>query len=187
MSNRLRFGLIIIVIYFGWLPKCSAEGVLIAWGGGRDVVGVTKEAFEDAKKLPPDEVAKRNLAVKSWGDAYLLLVAASQHKAEKTLQESLVGQLTDQTNCNLKSTSRLIIWERISSGEILFEGKGLCVADDLFTVAGRANWLLRNLTAKNFGYVRPKSSKEYLNALKQSWEESLAGEEVAEYKPPFEV
>jgi hypothetical protein len=49
--------------------------------------------------------------------------------------------------------SRLIIWERISRGEILFEGQGVQIEDDLFQVAGRANWILRNLYAKNFGHV----------------------------------
>jgi hypothetical protein len=137
--------------------------------------------------LPPEEIPKKNLEVKSWGDAYLLMVAASQHKTEKSLQESLIGQLTDQTSCELKETSRLIIWERVSSGEILFEGKGLQVSDDLFTVGGRANWLLRNLTSKNFAFVKPKSSKTELMSLKQAWEQWLAGKEVAPYKPPFEV
>ena len=41
----------------------------------------------------------------------------------------------------LAGTKRLIVWERITSGEILFEGMGREIDDDVFRVAGRANWV----------------------------------------------
>ena len=52
------------------------------------------------------------------------------------------------------------------------------MTDDLFTVSGRANWMLRNLSRKNFGYVRPTTSASDLAKLQQSWLRWLSGEQV---------
>jgi len=70
-------------------------------------------------------------------------------------------------------------------GEILFEGQGLQVSDDLFTVCGRANWMLRNITEKNFGYVKPQPSEQYLETLQGKWKGWLGGEEIQEYTDPY--
>jgi hypothetical protein len=113
------------------------------------------------------------------------MVGASQQNEDKGLMKALITQLTNKAKTELKSTSRLIIWERITSGEILFEGKGLQISDDLFTVAGRANWMLRNLAKKNFGYVRPSTSEEELIKLQQKWSHWLSGEQVDEYQNPY--
>jgi len=51
-------------------------------------------------------------------------------------------QLTNNTKADLKATKRLIIWERITSGEIQFEGKGYQVSDDLFTGTPQFNQAL---------------------------------------------
>ena len=115
----------------------------------------------------------------------MCLVGANQHKDDKALLAGLVYQLVDPTERPLKDTDRLIIWERIISGEILFEGKGFQIEDDIFMVAGRANWILRSVTKKDFGYVKPKASAESLRSLKATWNRWLAGETVSEYSTPF--
>ena len=52
----------------------------------------------------------------------------------------------------------------------------------LFVVAGRANWMLRNLTKRNFGYVRPTTSEEELSRLQQKWTRRLSGEHMIQIK-----
>lgn len=161
-----------------------ADGILISWST-RDVPGINEQSFNTAKKLTVEEIGKKNLEVTSWPDAFILIVGATQHKDDKGLLKALVTQITNKAKVDLKLTSRLIIWERITSGEIQFEGKGYQVNDDLFTVAGRANWMLRSLTKKNFGHVKPNTSQEELVTLQQKWGRWLGGEQVEEYQDPY--
>ncbi|HLM01902.1 MAG TPA: hypothetical protein VK400_12680, partial [Pyrinomonadaceae bacterium] len=151
----------------------------------RDIPGITEQAFNEARQAKPAQIEEKNLKVRSWADAYLLMVGAIQYKDDKAMLKALASQITNQTKVSLAGTNRLIIWERITSGEILFEGKGFQVSDDLFTVAGRANWALRNLTQKNFGYVKPNSTAEDLAQLQKKWTRFLIGEQVEEYQNPF--
>ena len=158
----------------------KGDGVLISWSP-RDVSGITEESFNAAKSLAVEEIPKKNLTVSSWPEAFLLMVSANQYAANQALLKALALQLTNNTKVDLKATNRLIIWERITSGDILFEGKGYQVTDDLFTVSGRANWILRNLAKKNFGYVRPSTSAEDLLKLQQNWLRWLGGETVENF------
>jgi len=161
-----------------------ADGILLSWSS-RDVSGVTEQSFNAAKQLNAEQIQKKNLEVTTWADAFLLMVAANQHKDDKILLKGLVSQVINKTKVDLKFTNRLIIWERITTGEIQFEGKGYQISDDLFTVAGRANWILRNLTKKNFGFVKPNTSESDLNNLQQKWIRFLGGEQVQEYENPY--
>src|SRR2546425_12211792 len=178
MGTKLKLALLVLIssllsqIVYG-------DRILLSWST-RDVPGVTEQSFNAAKQFSVDEIQKKNLEATSWADVYLLMVAASQHKDDKSLLQVLVSQISNKTKVNLKSTNRLIIWERITTGEIQFEGKGYQASDDLFTVAGRANWMLRNLTKENFGYVKPNTSEEELSKLQQRWARSLGGERSEE-------
>lgn len=165
--------------------KAFADGRLLSWSF-QDVQGVTESTFNEAKSIKPDKLAEKNLAVKSWADAFLLMVGATVYKDDAAVRKALVSQLTNSSKVSLEKTSRLIIWERIISGEILFEGKGYQCDDDLFTVAGRANWVLRNLTKKNFGFVTPASTTADLEQLQKKWNQYLGGEAVIEYQTPYE-
>lgn len=181
---RLRFLFTLFALALLALSVC-ADGVLLSWSA-RDVPGITEQMFNAARQYTVEEIEKKNLSVQSWPDAFLLMVAANQRKDDKDLLKRLMSQITNKTKADLKLTSKLIIWKRTTSGEILFEGKGLQVSDDLFTVAGRANWILRNLTKKNFGHVNPDMSSPQLAELQQKWMRWLGGEQVEEYKNPYE-
>ncbi|SYZ72651.1 conserved hypothetical protein [Candidatus Zixiibacteriota bacterium] len=50
----------------------------------------------------------------------------------------------------------------------------------MFSVGGRANWMLRNMTSKNFGYIKPASSVEEQREIQNKWEKWNNGEDVAE-------
>jgi hypothetical protein len=164
--------------------QVRADGMLLSWSAS-SVSGVTEQSFNDAKQSSVEQILRKNLAATTWADAYLLMVAAMMHQRDKTLLAGLTEQLTNGNKTGLSGSSRLIIWERVTSGEILFEGKGYQVDDDIFTVAGRANWMLRNLTKKNFGLVRPGSTNADLAALKENWTNFLAEKPATEYQDPY--
>jgi hypothetical protein len=161
-----------------------ADGVLMAWNPA-DVPGITEESVKAARQLDVAQILTKNRKVTSWGDALLLMIGSTGHKDDTALLRGLILQLNDRTNVRLEGTRRLVIWERIISGEIDFEGKGYQTSDDLFTVAGRANWILRNLTAKTFGLVKPKSSAEELLEIQKKWTRWINGETVEEYRSLF--
>ena len=162
-----------------------ADGVLLSWSP-RDVPGITEQSFNDAKQWSAEQIAQKNLVVSTWADAFLLAAASSPKKDDKQLLAGMVSQLTNTKKSSLTNTSRLIVWERITSGELLFEGKGYQIDDDIFSVAGRANWILRTVTKRSFGIVRPNTTEEELSALQQKWKRYLNGEAVDEYKNPYE-
>lgn len=150
-----------------------------------DLEGMTEQRWNAAKEQSITKVLEAIKKVETWPEAYLCLLGANQHKDEKALREGLVAQLADQSERRLTRTDRLIVWERISTRDILFEGKGLQIEDDVFTVAGRSNWILRAITKKNFGYVKPNPSAESLRALQDKWTRWLAGHDVPEYVNPY--
>jgi len=178
-------------LFVGWglliaIPTSSAvaDGILMSWSP-QQLHGMTEQRWEAAKKESVEDVLNANKAAATWPDAYLCLVGASQHKDDKVLLVGLTNQLADATERALRDTNRLIVWERIATGEIAFEGEGMQIEDDVYTVAGRANWILRSITKKNFGYVKPKPSVESLRDLQATWRRWLAGENVQEYSTPF--
>jgi hypothetical protein len=85
----------------------------------------------------------------------------------------LIEKCDDATFVGLENSADLIIWERIHSKDLKFYGHGMVVDDDLFTVAGRSSWLLREVTGERFGSVTPKSTPKELAKLKQSWSDWL--------------
>jgi len=166
--------------------SASADGILVSWSAN-SLVGVTKEKFEDAKQWTTGDILSRNLAVVSWPETYLLLVASLQHAADTFFLQGLIQQITNSSAVKLQFTNRLIIWERITRGDILFEGKGIQIDDDLFTVAGRANFFLRNITKHNFGLVVPLSTSAELRELQTKWKFYAAGKMAEPYQNPFET
>jgi hypothetical protein len=182
MKPRLRvvWGLFVAIS----ISPALADGILMSWSPN-SLHGMTEQRWETAKKQSVENVLDANKKVATWPEAYMCLLGANQHKDDKALLVGLASQLVDSTERALKDTNRLIIWERITAGEILFEGEGFQIEDDIFTVAGRANWMLRSITKKNFGYVKPKPSAESLRSLQATWNHWLVGETVQEYSTPF--
>lgn len=176
--------ILIILTTFLYSSASFADGTLISWGMN-DLKGMTKEKFEAAKTWSISEIIQRNLDAATWPDAFLVAIGANQKK--DSIIDKLISQLGNTNTSKLELTSRLIIWERILSGDILFEGKGLQINDDLFSVAGRANWILRNLTGKTFGYVKPNSQARDLEDLKHKWQLWREGKAVDEYINPYET
>lgn len=173
---------LIILICVLFSQQLMAEGILVSWGG-KDLIGMTQERFEAAKSWTPEFIDQKIVTVDNWPEVYLLMVASSKQK--DSVIDLLINHLTNLKETKLALTSRLIIWDRIITKDIFFEGKGLQIGDDLFTLAGRANWILRNLTKQHFGLVTPASTKQSMQELQAKWKKWRNNEAVETYKSPF--
>lgn len=160
-----------------------SQKLLVSWSQ-QNIENYTKEMYDDAQKLSSKQLLEKNLKDQYWSEVFLTLNASiNNYSKDKEFLKLLTEQLTDKTETKLKGTSRLVIWDRISTRDIIFEGKGLVIENDLFTVAGRANQILQNLSKKNFGYVTINSSKNDLENLKNKWQDYLIDKPVEEFKP----
>lgn len=172
--------LLFIVLCF---YNTNAQKLLTSWSQ-QNIENYTKEMYDEAQKLNPSELLEKNLNAKSWSEVFLTLNASiNNYSTNKDYLKSLTNQLVDNRITKLQGTSRLIIWDRIISGDITFEGKGLVIENDLFKVAGRANQILQNLTKKNFGYVTINSTEKNLKEIQSSWLKYLDDQPIEEFKP----
>lgn len=175
----------IITLLLAAFCVCPAlsQGVLISWSQ-QNIENYTKEMYDAAQKLSPHELLEKNLEDNSWSAVFLTMNASVNKFARDTSYlKGLAAQVIDRSEARLEGTSRLIIWDRIISGEITFEGKGLVMDNDLFKVGGRANQLLQILTQKNFGYVTIETTDKELSELKAKWLAFLSNKPVEEAIP----
>jgi hypothetical protein len=87
----------------------------------------------------------------------------------------LIGRLSDKRKVGLKNTADLIIPDRLGTGELKFYGHGFFVPEDLFTIAGRASWILNRLTGENFAVVQGNLTKQQAEKFKQEWIKYING------------
>lgn len=87
----------------------------------------------------------------------------------KAMIPELIARITNKKEVGLVNSADLIIDERIQSGDLKFYGHGGVSFDDLFTVAGRANRLLTEITGEDFGHVSMYSTEKELLELQNSW------------------
>lgn len=178
MKTRVSIVFVLIGLQFAY-----SQRILLSWGQ-QTIENYTHEMYDEAQLLTTKELLEKNLNVNSWSEVFLLLNASLNHHSNDSIyMKELTKQLTNMKETKLSGTSRLIIWERIVNGDIIFEGKGLLFENDLFTVSGRANQLLQSLTNKNFGYVNMYSTPDELEILKEKWIGYLNNESVEEYVP----
>ncbi len=177
MKKNLSLILTIFILNISY-----SQSRLVSWSQS-NIENYTKEMYDKAQKLSTDELLEKNLNDSYWSEIFLTLNASVNNYSNDTeYQKQLAYQITNQTETKLEGTSRLIIWDRIISGDIVFEGKGLVIDNDLYKVSGRANQLLQNLTGKNFGNVNINSTVSELDSLKGKWLDYLSGKEVTEFK-----
>jgi hypothetical protein len=175
--------IILIAMLMLYSYQSFSQKTLISWGQGF-IENYNKEMYADAQKLTSSELLSKNLKDTTWADVFLTLNASiNNYKNDINYLKELANQIPNNEVVLLKGTSRLIIWERIISGDIIFEGKGLVIDNDLYQVGGRANQILQSLTNKNFGFVTIRSTKRDLHNLKNKWLTFLANKPVDEYKP----
>lgn len=81
----------------------------------------------------------------------------------------LVARLSDKRKVGLKNTADLIIWERNMTGDLKFYGHGGSINEDIFTIAGRASWILNSITGENFAVVHGDMTREDAQRFKNLW------------------
>lgn len=87
----------------------------------------------------------------------------------KDIIPDLIKRLTNKKEVGLANSADLIIWERVQAKQMQFYGHGGISNDDLFTIAGRANRLLTEITGESFGHVSMYSTREQLATLQKKW------------------
>ncbi|WP_295794932.1 hypothetical protein [Mucilaginibacter sp.] len=176
-----KISFIIIFLFFSY--QVVSQQLLMAWSQ-QDIPNYTKDMYDAAQKWTSSELLAKNLTSKSWSDVFLTLNASiNNYSKDSSYLKALTGQLLNNTETKLDGTNRLIIWDRIVSKDIIFEGKGLIIDNDLYKVAGRANQLLQSLTHKNFGPVTINLNEKDLKKLQGKWLSYLSNLPVEEYKP----
>ncbi|MCD4793047.1 MAG: hypothetical protein K8R54_07445 [Bacteroidales bacterium] len=86
----------------------------------------------------------------------------------------LIKRLTDKTEIGLNPYVDLYISKRSETGSMPYIGStggkpGIHINEDIFTIAGRASWILNEITGENFSTVQPFTSSEKLEQFKQKW------------------
>ena len=81
----------------------------------------------------------------------------------------LIARLSDKRKIGLNNTADLIIWDRIGAGDLTFYGHGGVISEDVFTVAGRASWILNQLTGEEFAVVHGNLTKGQSEKFKSLW------------------
>src|SRR5690554_607329 len=173
----------IIILMLIISNSAISQSRLMAWGMD-DVEGLTEQVFNNARKINAEQWLIENKNAETWKDVFLAINNVAEHKTNKELLLGFAEQITDTTTTKLKGTSRLIIWDRILTKDIIFEGKGIVVENDLFTVAGRANQILQSALGKNFGYVTIDTDYKALQKLREKWINTIQGKKVEEWKKP---
>lgn len=182
MKNLIVLFVLAILIFTTSISY--SQKLLLSWSQ-QTIENYDKKMFDEAQKLNSVELITKNVNDVYWSEVFITLNASLNNYSKDTAYLlALANQLTNKTETKLKGTSRLIIWDRIITGDIIFEGKGLMFENDLFTVAGRANQILQTLTKKNFGFVNLNSTANELEDLKNNWLDFFSNKPVDEYKSP---
>ncbi|MEM6342890.1 MAG: hypothetical protein AAF927_03385 [Bacteroidota bacterium] len=87
----------------------------------------------------------------------------------EALIPELILRITYTEVVGLKNYKDIIIWDRVDSGDMVLNGPGAEIRDDLFAVAGRANFLLKNLTGEDFGDIGINTSAEERLFIRDQW------------------
>lgn len=81
----------------------------------------------------------------------------------------LINRITDTSYVGLTDADDVVIWERVKTGEMKRNGIAFYVDDDLYIVAGRANWLLRRISGLDNGRVNIHPNPADLKIIKEKW------------------
>jgi hypothetical protein len=86
----------------------------------------------------------------------------------------LIKRLTDTTTVGLEHYIDLSVGgrEEFNKGNPGSTGQkpGIVVNEDIFTIAGRASWILNSITGENFSCVKNINSTESLKKIQQEWQ-----------------
>lgn len=85
----------------------------------------------------------------------------------------LIKRLTDSTNVGLEHYTDLNVVGRdeFNKGNPISTGQkpGIVINEDIFTIAGRASWILNSITGETFSSVRKGYNQQKLKNIEESW------------------
>lgn len=121
------------------------------------------------------------LAIVTAEKDFTRLLGAAVFLAEQ--KPAALARLTDllvnRQEVGLTDSADVIIESRIDLGDLRSYGHGWVIGDDLFIVAGRANWILGIATCRTLGKVDLQTRTPRLALLRELWRRQLKGEDVA--------
>jgi hypothetical protein len=85
----------------------------------------------------------------------------------------LISRITAKKKVGLECIFDLIIDCRIRSGDLNDYGHGGIIQEDIFTIAGRASWILNEITGEDFAIVKCGMSQKDSEAYKKKWIEYI--------------
>lgn len=81
----------------------------------------------------------------------------------------LILKLTDTTYIGLTNASDVTIWARLKTGQMTHNPLNYQIDDDIYTVAGRASWILKRLSKNEFGIIKPGLKEKELLTIQKQW------------------
>ena len=112
-TMRLTTLVFSVCAFLGAAPLAQADGILVAWSP-QEIDGMSQARWSAAKTKTVAEILERNLRVKTWADAYEVLLGARVNLEDPDLvmASSLNSQidtrlnLVGQTNSSFGSASQ---------------------------------------------------------------------------------
>jgi hypothetical protein len=86
----------------------------------------------------------------------------------------LVTRLSDKRKLKISDAGDLIIWDRLNTGDLESYGHGGIIEEDVFTIAGRASWILNELTGENFAVVHANLTEQEAEKFKTLWKKYIS-------------
>ncbi len=87
----------------------------------------------------------------------------------------LIARLSAKKKTGLTSAGDLMVIDRIGTGEAVDYGHGCFLSEDIFTIAGRASWILNNITGEHFAVVNAHTTADECTAYKRLWVAYIRG------------
>jgi hypothetical protein len=144
------------------------------------------DCIESLKRVtPPAATSIRDvsdaLAIVTAEKDFTRLLGAAIFLAQRRADElaGLTDLLVNRQEVGLINSADVRIDSRIDLGDLKGYGHGWVIDDDLFIVAGRANWILRIATCRTLGNVNLKTRTPRLALLRNLWRRQLQGEDLA--------
>ncbi len=81
----------------------------------------------------------------------------------------LINDLSDTTFVGLINASDVTIWSRVKTGDMVHNTLNYQIDDDIFTVAGRASWILKRLSKNEYGIIKPNMPSKEIKEIINRW------------------
>ncbi|MCS7077229.1 MAG: hypothetical protein NZ455_11000 [Bacteroidia bacterium] len=164
-----------IVMFY--IFSAHADDILGEWNVQKDIKNFSPYQYENAKSWTSKQIATMLENNTTWSQLFFLSYGARHryNSGDTSIIKELIQLVQKNRVIPMTETYKLIIWERIANGDMVFEGRGIIVDDDLFNVAGKANWILRYIYGVRFGLVKINSTQFALDELARRWTELYKG------------